>query len=318
MTYTWIKQLSSLSKAKDKEKLLEQAWKAGERKLFEGLQLGLNPYMFYHFNTIALITEKDDADDGINWQSFKRFINLISNKSLTGGKLQAQVTEWVDTAAVDMWNEFYRRILLKNWEQTITITTYNRAMNRLSKNDIQATKFICPTLGYQKFQIGEAGQFIGGEYFVDPFIDGKRQLIVALKNQNILKVWDKKYLDIEINGGAEFLKPLPIDIVLDTMYDGETWFVIDVAPVEQFKDGFVNHSLMERHDALCGLHELLLESFGGKVKILAKKKISLNESNKLQEALTDLEDQGFSYAVVKESRSLYKFGKNNHWVKVKT
>lgn len=318
MTYTWIEQLSKLKTAKDKEKLLENAWKDGERILFEGIQLGLNPYVFYHFDKIALITENDDVPDSINWQSFKRMLNLISTHQLTGDKLNTQIAQWVDTASVDMWNGFYRRILIKNWDTTITIPSYNRVMKRLAKNDVQASKFICPVVGFQKPQDGKWQQFIGGEYFIDPFISGKRQLLVALKSQNTFKVWDEKYVDTEIAGYTDFLKPLPINVVLDTVYDGKTWFVIDIAPVNQFGSGFVNRTLIERHDALCGLHELLLESFGGKVKILAKKKISLNENNELKSALTDLSDQGFGFAVVKESLSLYKFGKNAHWVKVRT
>jgi len=315
MTYTWITQLSKLSKAKDKEKLLEEAWKSGEKKLFEGLLMGLNPYVFYHFNKIALITEEDDVKDKIDWVSFKRITALISTRELMPHEIEKQVDTWVNTASVEMWNKFYRRILIKNWDKTITIICFNRVMKRLAKKDIQANKFICPVLNYHKAQNGKADQFIGGEFYVDPFISGKRQLLVALKSQNIFRVWDKKFIKSKLDGEV-FLDPLPIDIVLDTVYDGSTWFVIDIAPANEFGTGFVNRTLEERHEALCELHELLLDSFEGKVKILAKKKISLNESNNLPTTLEDLAEQGFSYAVIKEALSLYQFGKNIHWTKI--
>lgn len=315
MTEGWLDKLVKVTKAKDKEKILEQAWREGETRLFEGIKLSLDPYTNYHLTKTALITEEDEFEDEIDWSTFVLKLKLISDRVLEDEKLQEQIHNWCDTSSVKMWNEFYRRILLKNWDQDISIILFNRVMKRLEKKDIKAKKFMCPEIGYQK--VNPVKEIIGGIHYLDPWYSGKRTLFIALSSQRSLRLYERDHF-IDHDFGSEFVEKLPVDVVIDTVYSKGTYWAIDIAPVTEFATGRVDRTQRERHEALCELDELLHESFQGKVKILPKLEINLNENNGLKDALTEFKQQGFGHVVIKNADGIYQHGKNPDWYKLST
>jgi DNA ligase-1 len=125
-----IKQLESTNSRLDKEKILQMVLlQQPEDKLFwEGVKLALDPMITWGIKQVP-IKEIDNRID-FNYdqydEAFKLGITGFGNRSYTGNLAKGILEKLMESCDMDAWNNWYRRILIKDLRCGVTETTINK------------------------------------------------------------------------------------------------------------------------------------------------------------------------------------------------
>lgn len=309
--------LDSLEKAKsvkDKEKILEAAWNKKIVNLFQGFVIAFDPFYTFGIDKVPYILEEDDEPNTLSFDDFYTTIQKFNTIFKLNKK--EKIDDLLNQASVKMWNNWYRRILLKDFKNIITAKQINKVLSNISKKDIQAIKYIIPQIFFQKY-VEKQSTFIG-EQLVDAFISGTRLAIVLdniNKEHSVFNERGQRQKSLVVKS-QEIFDVIPVSVVLDCIKTKNTIYVIDIIPLDEYKKGYTSRIQLDRHIALCSLHELLIDSFGGLVKILPKMKINFNESDSLEIMKTEFTQQNCKSVIVKDPQSPYLSRKNPGWNKI--
>jgi len=310
-----IIELNNTKASKEKEKVLEKAWNNNCFDFFSGVQKGFDPFDSLFLTKIPYITEIDDEPDDLNTNKIIALYNQLAMHSITGQAAEMAVENALNISGVEIWNKWYRRILLKDFQKTVTLAQINRVLNRFGKKDARAMQYIIPTIGLQKHTVYQ-GTMLAGNAYVDSFTNGTRQAIilntesktVLTFNENGKKVKsDKRWQSI--------VDHLPFGIMFDGVKTSSNTYIYDLIPLDEYKKGYTTRTQEERHTALCELQDLLYEVFKGSVSILPKMKVDLLNTESFHKSLEDFKAQGISQIMIKDLMAPYLSRKSPNWIK---
>ena len=121
-----ISSLEMHSSRINKEQIIEAQAHAGNREFFEGLRLALDPMITFGLKQVP---EKTDADGpGVDWDSFNLIITGFVNRSLTGNLARDTVKQMMTGSTRAQWNQWYRRILIKDLRCGVSEKTVNKVV----------------------------------------------------------------------------------------------------------------------------------------------------------------------------------------------
>jgi len=110
--YSVIVSLEDHNSRLNKEAIILAQAEFGNDELFQGFRLALDPMITFGLKQIP---EKKDADGpGLDWDSFIFIIDGFINRSVTGNAARDTVVELMNRATKAQWNQWYRRILIKD------------------------------------------------------------------------------------------------------------------------------------------------------------------------------------------------------------
>jgi DNA ligase-1 len=95
----------------------------GLDEFFEGVQMALDPLVTFG---VKQVPEATVDGQGLAWPVFKELTRKLINRSLTGHAARDAIILCKDTATVDQWNGFYRRILIKDLRCGMSEKTVNK------------------------------------------------------------------------------------------------------------------------------------------------------------------------------------------------
>jgi len=96
----------------NKEAIIQAQAEAGNTEFFEGVRLALNPFVTFG---VKKVPEKSDEDGaGLDWDSFTLAITGFVNREVTGNTAKAMLKTMMSAATKRQWNDWYRRILIKD------------------------------------------------------------------------------------------------------------------------------------------------------------------------------------------------------------
>jgi DNA ligase-1 len=106
--------------------LAQAEWKNDE--FFEGCQLALDPLITFG---VKQVPEKKDADGpGLDWNSFNLLAVGLRDRHLTGHDARDAINEAVKQSTKRQWNDWYRRILIKDLRCGVSEKTINKVVER--------------------------------------------------------------------------------------------------------------------------------------------------------------------------------------------
>ena len=118
-----IKLLEADNSRLAKEAILLEAMDEGLPEFFEGLTMALDPLVTFG---IKQVPEATVDGQGLTWPTFKELCRKLINRSLTGHAARDAIILCKDTATVKQWNDFYRRILIKDLRCGVSEKTVNK------------------------------------------------------------------------------------------------------------------------------------------------------------------------------------------------
>ena len=137
-----------------KEAILKVAMQQGLDEFFEGVRMALDPLVTFG---VKQVPEATVNGQGLAWATFKELTSKLIDRSLTGHAARDAIVLCKDTATIDQWNMFYRRILIKDLRCGVSEKTVNKIAKSFPQYSIPI--FTCPlahdSANHEKKMVGK-------------------------------------------------------------------------------------------------------------------------------------------------------------------
>lgn len=161
-----------------KEAIIEREALAGNQEFFEGAKLALDAMIT--FGVKAVIEKKKDEGRGLSWDYFKRITDALASRQLTGNAAQVAVSDMLQRATQSQWNNWYRRILIKDLRCGASEKTINKVVEK-KYADYAIPVFTCQ-LAHDS---ANHESKVSGEKLIEVKLDGVRVISIVYPNGHV-------------------------------------------------------------------------------------------------------------------------------------
>lgn len=167
-----IRQLENHNSRLDKEAILEQAVNHRVDEFFQGVQLALDPLVTFGVKQVP--TKQTDSGQGLAWDVFVDLAEKLQNRELTGHAARDAILSAMEVATAPQWNDWYRRVLIKDLRCGVSEKTVNKVVKKLNRTEYSIPVFSCmlahDSASHEKKMVGKKQ--------VEVKLDGVRTLVV--------------------------------------------------------------------------------------------------------------------------------------------
>lgn len=121
-----IRDLENHPSRLDKEAIIEAAHKEGLPEFFNGLRMALDALVTFGVKQVP--TKDVDEGQGLAWSVFVELAEKLQNRELTGHAARDAILLAMDVATQRQWNDWYRRILIKDLRCGVSEKTVNKVV----------------------------------------------------------------------------------------------------------------------------------------------------------------------------------------------
>ena len=331
MNYKIIQELEADNSRLKKEAIIKRESDADNERFFDGVCMALDGFRTFGLKQVP---KTHMEGKGITWLEFKEVIRQLETREVTGNTARQMVQQLADDSKKEEWNDWYRRVLIKDLRCGVT----HKTINKHSKYKVPVFECMLATdsVKHEKKMVGNV--------IVEPKLDGVRVVVICDVDKDEVKLFSRN--GKELSNFPTINKTF--DDMLDQMsesmvFDGEVMSddfqtlmreihrksgaktkdaklnLFDCLPLSEFKNGgsnSVNDAILKRKE--------MLESF----KFHLKSNIHLVEYVKMdlsdedgQKQFADYNkmciDRGFEGIMVKPVNGVYECKRSTLWLKVK-
>ena len=326
-----IQELEADNSRLKKEAIIKRENDADNIRFFEGVCMALDGFRTFGVQKVP-VAKKDGK--GIPEAEFLDTIKKLEDRTLTGNDMRDVIEDLCNRSKMEEWNDWYRRILIKDLRCGVTHKTINK--NTTMKVPVFDCMLATDSAKHEKKMVGDV--------IVEPKLDGVRVIVICDVDKDEVKLFSRN--GKELSNFPEINKQF--DDMMDQMgesmvFDGEVMSddfqtlmreihrkggaktkdaklnLFDCLPLSEFKNGgsnSVNDAILKRKE--------MLESF----KFHLKSNIHLVEYVKMnlsdedgQKQFADYNkmciDRGFEGIMVKPVNGVYECKRSTLWLKVK-
>jgi DNA ligase-1 len=178
MSYPWkiIKELESDNSRLFKEGVIEKY--INDKDFQEGLAMCLDPLVTFG---VKQVPESDHEGVGLDWNAFKEAVNQLIEREKTGHAARDLIINLLNLSKKDQWNDWYRRILIKDLRCGVSQKTVNNVTKRMG------LKFKVPVFSCMLAHDGaKHPKKIKGDCLVEYKYDGVRVIAIVKNNKATL------------------------------------------------------------------------------------------------------------------------------------
>lgn len=347
-TVTLLRNLASTTSRTEKEQFILDAWMTGERDFFKGCQLAYDILISFGVKKVPELGEDDGVAGSFKFEDFLKLADKLHKRQLTGNAAKEALNEAALNSDFDTWNEFFRRILLKDMRGGFSESTVNKILEKVGKSDKEALDYIVPVFSCQLAKDGADpanAKKVSGKKMLDVKLDGVRLLTVIDKEERtVIQYTRNGKLNTNFPHITKSLEPLldvlPVSMVLDgevvaksfqelmTMVnrtknnDSSTakLALFDIVPLADFKAGKCKMPQKDRHLVLSGLMGEFQKHTAGGVYVIPKLSVDL-DTPEGQKAFAEFNSEtvkaGYEGIMVKDPESPYETKRTSSWLKIK-
>ena len=343
---TWfIRNLEMHSSRLDKEAILKAAYDEGQPEFFEGLRMALDPLVTFGVKQVPTKEEIwEDTENGgkrllpngqgLCWTNFKMLAEQLQRRELTGHAARDAIELAMGVATTEQWNDWYRRILIKDLRCGVSEKTVNKVVPDC------VPVFTC--------------QLAHDSANHEKKMTGKKQIEVKLDGVRVITVIQGNKVEMFSRNGKQFhnfghiieeiervvkLDPAPYDLVLDgevmsnnfqdlmkqvhrkdnVSADDAVLHLFDCVPLEDFQKGVWNkpqsvrsqlvlhwvakHQTLLTHVQALEWEEVDLDTEEGQSRFVALNKAAV--------------DGGYEGVMIKDVDAPYECKRSHAWLKAK-
>ena len=333
-----ILELESDNSRLAKEAVLTKYMQEGYDEFFEGVRMALDK--LYTFG-VQQVPEATVDGQGCEWTIFKDLANKLQTRQLTGHAARDAIELTMKVATISQWNNFYRRILIKDLRCGVSEKTVNKIAKKTNK-DYDVPVFEC-MLAHDG---AKHEKKIGGQVCLDKKLDGVRVLTVvdgangeivsqytrngkALKNfthitsfiqSKVLELGQLRsmVLDGEIvsNSFQDLMKQ--VHRKDNVSADDAVLQLFDIIPLSEFKQGKSVLNLRQRHRMLEEYCKMFKDFEN--IQVIPKIDVDLDTDEGQQQYKDfnkDAIDQGYEGIMIKNPTAKYECKRSTGWLKQK-
>jgi DNA ligase-1 len=156
----------------NKEAIIEQIAKEGNKEFFEGCRLALDPMITFGLKQIPEKTDEDGA--GLPWDSFTLALTGFVTRNVTGNTARDVIQAMMKSATKKEWNGWYRRILIKDLRCGTSEKTINKVVEK------KYADYAIPVFGCQlAHDSANHESKVSGKKLIEVKLDGVRVITIV-------------------------------------------------------------------------------------------------------------------------------------------
>ena len=169
---TIIQRLEADNSRLAKEQILAEAMAEGLDEFFEGVKMGLDKLYTFGIKQVP-VSEQDGQ--GLAWTNFVELAEALYRRELTGYAARDAVKLAMDVATRSQWNDWYRRILIKDMRAGFGEKSVNSVAKKSKKPQYAVPVFEVMLAHDSSNHEGK----VTGKKLVEPKLDGVRVVTVV-------------------------------------------------------------------------------------------------------------------------------------------
>lgn len=321
----------------NKEQILEAAMDENLDEFFEGVRMCLDK--LYTFGVKQVPTKDEAGGQGLSWDNFKQLAEALYRRELTGHAARDAIKLSIDVATQGQWNDFYRRILIKDLRCGVSEKTVNKVAKAKKRPEYSVPVFEC-MLAHDG---ANHETKIQGKKILQPKLDGVRVLTVVdyesrtvvqyTRNGKILENF-KHITDYLLDNIDNFGRSYVLDgeIVSRSFQDlmkqvhrkddvqaGDARLCLfDILPLVEFKQGKSVMGQRRRSEFLNNFKNIFADS--GCIEIIPQIEVNLDEfmgEIEYKDYNKKAIDDGFEGIMIKDPDAKYECKRSVAWLKQK-
>ena len=328
MINSWeiIKELESNNSRLFKEDIIEK--NLNYKEFQEGLAMCLDPLVTFG---VKQVPESEKNGNGLNWEDFKNSANLLIERESTGHAARDLIINLMNLSKEDQWNNWYRRILIKDLRCGVSEKTVNNVAKKMN------LKFRVPVFSCMLAHDGaKHPKKIKGDCLVEYKYDGVRVVAIVKKNKATLYSRNGKIFNNFAHIENALSKPEYNNIVFDGEVMSDDFQALmkqvyrksgantedaylalfDMLPLKEFNEGRSKLNSLERKQEL----NKLSKTFGSEIKLVDYEIINFDNEQgqeKFSEMNKEALEKGFEGLMIKPSNNYYECKRSHAWLKIK-
>jgi DNA ligase-1 len=319
-----------------KEAILETAMNEGLDEFFEGVGMCLDK--LYTFGVKQVPVSEADGQ-GLSWTNFKELAEALYRRSLTGHDARDAIKLAMDVATKAQWNDYYRRILIKDLRCGVSEKTVNTVAKKTKKSNYSVPVFEC-MLAHDG---ANHEKKITGKKLLEPKLDGVRAVTVVdfesrtvtmyTRNGKVLENFEhitnailkhidelgRSYvLDGEVVSSSFQELMTQVHRKSDVQSEDARLMLFDIIPLVEFKQGISVQGQRRRSNLLKSFKPVF--DMTGCVDIITQKEVNLDEflgDIEYKDYNKEMVAKGFEGIMIKDPDARYECKRSTSWLKQK-
>lgn len=123
-----IRKLEQHNSRLDKEAIIRAAHEEGLPEFFEGVEMALDALVTFGVKQVPV--RDDTPGQGLAWETFVELAMNLAGRQLTGHAARDAIELAMSVATQEQWNDWYRRILIKDLRCGVSEKTVNKVVPR--------------------------------------------------------------------------------------------------------------------------------------------------------------------------------------------
>lgn len=320
-----------------KETVIDDAAVEGNAEFFEGCRLALDSMITFG---VKKIPERSGPDGkGVDWSTFTLAVTDFINREITGNAARDMIAEMMKNSTNAQWNDWYRRILIKDLRCGVSEKTINNVVGK------QYSNYAIPVFSCQlAHDASNDDRKLTGKKMIECKLDGVRVITIVYpdgrvdqfsRNGKELLNFQKIKDQIAIVVKESFKAPMVLDgEVMSSSFqdlmkqihrkenakaDDAILNLFDIIPLENFETGRYDLEQKKRTDHLRQWYEANASRLSN-VNVLQNAIVDLNtdEGNKLFKMYNKSAiENGYEGIMLKDPSAPYECKRTNNWLKIK-
>ena len=321
----------------NKEGILEVAMNDGLTEFFEGVRMALDN--LYTFGVKQVPIKEEKGGQGLSWDNFKQLAESLNRRQLTGHAARDAILLAMGVATDGQWNDFYRRILIKDLRCGVSEKTVNKVAKALKKPEYSVPVFECQL----SHDSANHEAKLTGKKIVERKLDGVRCLTVIDYEAKTVVQYTRNGKELEnFSHVTDYLSGFIEEFGRSFVIDGEimsTSFqdlmksvhrkkdadagdavlnVFDIIPLVEFKQGKSVMGQRRRSAFLKGFENIFNDS--GFIQIVPQREFNLDsmiEEIEFKDYMKAMIAEGFEGVMIKDPDAKYECKRSTAWLKMK-
>jgi DNA ligase 1 len=333
---TIIQRLEADNSRLAKEAILAEAIESDIPEFWEGIQMALSPFVTFGLKQIP-ISEQDGQ--GLSWSNFKELAQALQNRSLTGNSARDSVKLAMDVATKAQWNDWYRRILIKDLRCGVSEKTVNTVAKRAKKSQYAVSVFSCQL----SHDSANHEAKLSGKKVVEKKLDGIRCITVIDYENKTVTQYTRNGKELNnFSHITEYLSGFIEEFGRSYILDGEIMSssfqdlmkqvhrkdnvnaldavlnLFDIVPLAEFKQGISAMGQRRRSQFLKNFENIFNDS--GFITIVPQREFDLDvftDEIEFREFMKQMVAEGYEGIMIKEPDAKYECKRTTSWLKMK-
>jgi DNA ligase-1 len=337
MNSSWnvVKEIEADNSRLAKEAIIKREALAGNNEFFAGCKLALDSMITFG---VKKVPESSASGPGLPWDEFLNLAVQLSIRQLTGNAAQKAVQDAMNKSTEEQWNNWYRRILIKDMRAGFSEKTINTVVEKINI-DYAIPVFTCQ-LAHDS---ANHESKVAGDKLVEVKLDGVRVITIVYPDgrvdqysRNGKELVNFPHIKEQISKNAEsFTEAVILDGEVmsasfqdlmkmvhrksDVKSDDAVLNLFDIITLKEFQEGRGVHRQFDRSVTLAAWHNQYHESMPN-VTVVGQELVDLNSfvgQARFKQINQDAVDGGYEGIMIKDPEAVYECKRSVAWLKLK-